>query len=258
MFENTTLLITHYNRSASLIKLIKALSDHQLSFQEIIVSDDCSQPEHQEAIKSLQSTHPFTFITSETNGGLGHNFNKGVDAVKTDYLLYIQEDFYPTDLFADRLKEAHDILHEDEEIDLIRFFSYFKMPYQSAYSEHFSKLDFHFFAPNNKQFHIYSDHPHLRRRRFKEKFGIYPTGQRPDKTEYWMIMKFLQRKGRALIIKDHQSLLQLNNDEEGSTYSTNFWRESNLFFVRWLRNVYRFMKYRYNYLTLKHPYDNNP
>ena len=255
MFENTTLLITHYNRSASLVKLLKALNDYKILFKEIIISDDSSHQEHLDAIRSVHSTYNFTLLESKTNGGLGYNLNKGIDAVKTEYLLYIQEDFYPTDLFFDRLEEAHNILKEDPNIDLVRFFSYFKLPFQRPYSDHFSTIDFHFFALNNKQFHIYSDHPHLRRKSFTDKFGTYPVGQRPDKTEYWMVIKFLQRKGKALIINDHQSLLRLNNDEEGSTYQTNYWRQSNRFFVIWLRNLYRFVKYRFNYLTMSHPYD---
>lgn len=255
MFDKTTLLITHYNRSASLAKLLGTLKDQQIFFRQIVVSDDASLPEHQEAIQKLQTLYQFTYVPADKNGGLGKNINKGVQAVTSEYLLYIQEDFYPTDQFLDRLIDAHQILENEIDIDIVRFFSYFKMPFQRTFNEHFSHLDLHFFAPSNKQFHIYSDHPHLRRNSYIKKFGIYPTGLRPDKTEYRMIMKFLQRKGKAIIINDHQSLLKLNNDEEGSTYSTNFWRESNLFIVIWLRNIYRFLKYRYDYLTMTHPYD---
>ncbi|MHB8206930.1 glycosyltransferase, partial [Mucilaginibacter sp.] len=58
-FNTITLLVTHYNRSASLERLLKAFVDQEIIFGDIVVSDDGSKPEHLERLKSLQSIYPF-------------------------------------------------------------------------------------------------------------------------------------------------------------------------------------------------------
>ncbi len=50
-FPDITLLITHYNRSSSLERLLAAMQRTQCSFGEIIVSDDGSKPEYQEQLE---------------------------------------------------------------------------------------------------------------------------------------------------------------------------------------------------------------
>ncbi len=90
-----TLLTSHYNRSQSLARLLQTVEDLGLQFGEIIVSDDGSRPEHLERLQSLQREQGFTLLTVPKNMGMGHNFNKGQDAVKTEYTFFIEEDFVP-------------------------------------------------------------------------------------------------------------------------------------------------------------------
>src|SRR5215203_1416086 len=92
-FENITLLITHYNRSASLERLLKAFKNLNCNFEEIIISDDASKTEHLQVLKQLQGEYNYRLITSPVNRGLANNLNKGQDAAKTKYTLYVQEDF---------------------------------------------------------------------------------------------------------------------------------------------------------------------
>src|ERR1700748_2746699 len=94
-FDATTLLITHYNRSQSLERLLKGFIDAGISFKDIIVSDDASNAMQLEYLKALRLTYDFELITTPQNKGLGNNLNKGQDAVKTKYTLYVQEDFTP-------------------------------------------------------------------------------------------------------------------------------------------------------------------
>src|SRR4051812_10147947 len=92
-FLGVTLLITHFNRSESLKRLLENLNRHQIFFEEVIVSDGGSRPEHLNSVIDLKEEYGFSLLTSPENKGLGNTINMGQDAVKTPYILYIQEDF---------------------------------------------------------------------------------------------------------------------------------------------------------------------
>src|SRR3954471_7740202 len=92
-FPGVTLLITHYNRSGSLERLLSKMKELNCHFDEIVVSDDGSKLKHYEKLEALQATHKFTLVPTLVNKGLANCINKGQDAVKTPYTLYIQEDF---------------------------------------------------------------------------------------------------------------------------------------------------------------------
>jgi hypothetical protein len=97
---------------------------------------------------------------------------------------------------------------------------------------------------------MYSDHPHLRRSDFFQKFGRYIEGQKGDFTEYSMMMSFLKNNGKALFYKDFQNLFtQKNSESEPSTMKRENWRESNNFFLSQLRHLYRHLKFNFDYLS---------
>ena len=125
-FNTITLLVTHYNRSASLERLLKAFAEQEIIFGDIVVSDDGSKPEHLDRLKLLQKTYPFRLISTPVNKGLGNNINKGQDAVDTPYTLYVQEDFDPFPGYKKHLQDALSIADERTDIDMIRFYAYFK------------------------------------------------------------------------------------------------------------------------------------
>ncbi|MEO7531624.1 MAG: glycosyltransferase, partial [Sediminibacterium sp.] len=125
-FSAVGLLITHYNRSQSLERLLNAFATLHCSFNEIIVSDDGSKPEHLAYIKDLQHSFNFKLVTAEVNSGLGNNINKGQDAVNSPLTLYVQEDFEPSTEFPDHFADAVDFMQQRNELDIIRFYAYFK------------------------------------------------------------------------------------------------------------------------------------
>src|SRR3954470_21752118 len=92
-FTGVTLLITHYNRSRSLERLLDAFRDLNCTFEATVVSDDASKPEHLDKVRAMQATYDFHLVTTPENKGHGHSINKGQDAVTTPYTLYVQEDF---------------------------------------------------------------------------------------------------------------------------------------------------------------------
>lgn len=248
-FPKIGLLITHYNRTKSLENLLKAFQSLNCTFGNIIVSDDGSKREHLDKVKDLQLKYSFQLICASENKGLGNNINKGQDAVKVPFTLYIQEDFEPNDVFPERLKEAYDLMRKDSNLDIVRFYAYYPYPYLKYFNEHFSEMWIKPFAINYRKIYSYSDHPHLRRSSFFEKFGRYAEGLKGDRTEYKMCISFLKNKGKGLFYNNYQELFhQKNTCEEPSTMIRSNWRSSNNFFIASLRYIYRQIKYNYDIL----------
>lgn len=252
-FADVSLLITHYNRSQSLERLLKNLHDIDCSFGDIVVSDDGSKAEHLERLKYLRQLYNFRLITTPVNKGLGNNINKGQDAVITPYTLYVQEDFTVAKDFASHFRDALMIMHDRADVDVVRFYAYFKYPHLKSYKNGFAEMQFSLLKPGYKKFYCYSDHPHLRRSNFFEKFGRYAEGLKGDVTEYRMMMSFLKHKGKSMFYEDYRSLFfQENFAAEPSTMKRDFWRESDNGFMHLLREVYRFTRFNYDYVFTKY------
>lgn len=256
-FSEVTLLITHYNRSASLQRELRAFESLSLKFGEVVVADDGSDSRHLSKILELQQRFDFRLITSDQNRGLGHNINKGQDAVVTPYTLYVQEDFVPTQSFPSIMENALAMLKEDHDLDIIRFFSYFPYPYTRPFRKGFLEMLFNP-APwfrNHLKFYVYSDSPHLRRSDFLQKFGRYAEGLPGDKTELSMALTFLKKRGRGLIYNDvNASFEHLNSPDEPSTMGRSSWRQSQHPLVRSLRALYlpiRLFRDTWQYLVAK-------
>lgn len=242
IFKEVTLLITHYNRSRSLARLFKTFKDQHITFGDIVVSDDGSKPEHIDYIKSLHNDFNFKLITTPKNSGLGNNINKGQDEIITPYTLYVQEDFDPKPGFAEHLKDALGFMDEDQGLDIVRFYAYFKYPYLKPYGKGFSEMIFHLnpLYTNHIKFYVYSDHPHLKRSNFFQKFGRYAEGLNVDITEYKMAVSFIQNKGRGLFYERFTELFdQKNSSDEPSTAAYRpDWRARKAPLILALRAVY--------------------
>ena len=248
-FPEITLLITHYNRSKSLERLLTSFSELKIYFKEIIVSDDCSKIEHQVYIKIIQQKNQFIYITSPINKGLGNNINKGQEIASAPYTLYVQEDFIPSADFGIHLKNAYDILEKESKFDMARFYAYSKYPYLKSYKDGFAEMKFSIWKLGYKKFYYYSDHPHLRRSDFLNKFGKYAEGENPEKTEYLMMFSFLQKKGKGLFFENYQQLFtQVNTSIEPSTMKRTKWRESSNIPIVLLKHFYRHIKFNLDYL----------
>ncbi|HET8827913.1 MAG TPA: glycosyltransferase [Pelobium sp.] len=254
VFNDISVLVTHYNRSKSLEKLLKTLQQLDLHFNQIVVSDDGSKPEHLEYVKNLQAVYPFKLVTTPKNKGLGNNINKGQKVIETPYTLYIQEDFVPQRIFSDKLEKAHQFLQHDPFLDFVRFYAYFKFPNLTSISDGFSEMHFSHakFWEGYRKFYLYSDHPHLRRKNFFDRFGEYPEGIKPDRTEYNMMMQVLAGKPKAYFYDEINALLtQENSAEEPSTIKRNFLRNSSHFPSVFARMVYRYLRFNLELFIFK-------
>ena len=247
-FGDVSLLITHYNRSSSLERLLKSFKDLDISFKETVVSDDCSKPEHLDYIKNeLKSRYDFTLVTTEKNKGLANNINKGQAVITTPYTLYVQEDFVPKTEFIPHFKDAVEIIGDDQSVDIIRFYTYVNYPYLKPYKKGFSEMLYRPWYLNTIKIYGYSDHPHLRKSNFTDRFGKYLEGVKSDYTEYAMCVSFIQNKGKALFYNDFKGLFdQINSSAEPSTVTRSNWRQSNNVFTTVIRWIYRITKYNYD------------
>jgi glycosyltransferase involved in cell wall biosynthesis len=242
-FAEVSLLITHYNRSESLTRLLESFEALQCRFEAIIVSDDASQEAHLQQLHHLQKRYSFQLITSPANKGLANNINKGQRAVTTPYTLYIQEDFQPLPAFPKNLEQAMRVLKEDNAIDLVRFYAYFKYPCLRNKKNGFATMQFNRGQWGYKKFYQYSDHPHIRRSQFLERFGPYKEGIKSDKAEYVMMLSFLQKKGKGVFYENFQDLfIQKNSTIEPSTVYRNFFSSANTGFLAAVKAIYRTIK----------------
>lgn len=247
IFPEVTLLITHYNRSASLERLLSAFEKLGFVFGAIIVSDDCSRSEHLQVIKTLQKKFNFRLVSAPVNKGLGANLNKGQDAVRTPYTLYIQEDFVPTINFMPVMQHSLTVLQTDQTVDIMRFYAYYAYPYLQPCGHGFSEMQYKPWYTHTGKIYQYSDHPHLRRSTFFEKFGRYAECITVDKTEYVMCISFIRHKGKALFYNNFNKLFtQENSTSEPSTWQRNNWRQSENILIAAVRNLYRQVKYNYH------------
>ena len=238
-FSNVALLITHYNRSQSLSRLLNTMKALEITFGEVIVSDDCSKPEHQQHVFKLQQNFNFQLVTTPVNKGLGNNINKGQACVTKPYIFYLQEDFYPLAGFEDHVADALGFLENDYTIDIARFYAYFRYPHLKPYKKGFSEMIFNRLSINHIKFYCYSDHPHLRRTSFVEKFGPYPEGLSGDKTEYYMAIAFLKKGGKGIFYDRFTELFQQKNTlAEPSVIERVKWRQRKHPFILALRAVH--------------------
>ena len=247
-FEGVTLLITHYNRSSSLERLLSSFEELSCSFSDTVVSDDGSLPEHQSILLKLKDTYNFQLITTPVNRGLGHNINKGQDAVKTAYTLYVQEDFVPKSDFPVHFENSLKLMNKNEQFDIVRFYAYFKYPYLKPYSSGFSEMIYKpmLWYSNHLKFYYYSDHPHLRRSTFFTKFGRYIEGKNGDITEFSMCLSFIKHGGKGLFFERFTTVFdQVNTLSEPTTaLFRKEWKlnENMYLFLRKFYLIYRLIK----------------
>lgn len=252
-FKDVTLLVTHYNRSSSLENLLRSFHHLGCVFEDIVVSDDGSKPEHQAALKKIQLEFPFRLITTPKNKGLGNNLNKGQDAVVTPYTLYVQEDFTPSEIFPASFEDALEIMNERKDFDIVRFYAYSAYPYLKPFRKGFSEMLIKPWFADYMKVYYYSDHPHLRRSNFLTKFGRYPEGIKGDRTEYRMCISFIQNKGKGLFYNEFTRLFTQDNSEaEPSTMTRKKWTTSNNPLIALVRYGYRQVRYNYDMLFAKY------
>lgn len=251
-FKNITLLVTHFNRSSSLSRLLEAIAKLNVRFGEIVISDDCSSDMHLQKLIELQKIYNYKLITSPANKGLPNNINKGQDAVTMPYTLYIQEDFVPLNIFSIKVKDSLEIMEERSDIHITRYWAYWKYPYLKSIRNGFSEMKFSLMKLGYKKFYVYSDACHLRRSNFPLYFGRYIESLPSDRAEYLMMMSFIRNGGKAIYNDNYNDMFaHINKDDEPSTVNRNILSYSeNSIFINIIRNIYKNVKFNLDYLFM--------
>lgn len=249
-YRDVTLLITHYNRTTSLERLLLCIQRLDIGFGAVIVSDDASDAVHLQHLCELQAAYSFRLITADRNGGLPANINRGQRAVTTPYILYVQEDFEITPFFKEAMPEALSLMERDKGLDLVRFFAHFRYPYLKPYHGDFEEVSIPPLAPDYNKIYSYSDTPHLKRATFEKKFGAYREDLKADRMEYRMCISFIVNGGRCVITKHYASLfLHENLATEPSTAIRPARQRSKDFLIQIVRFWYRQLKYNRDLLV---------
>ncbi|RYY32707.1 MAG: glycosyltransferase [Sphingobacteriaceae bacterium] len=218
IYSDVTLLITHFNRSTSLRRLLARFDELGFAFGEVVVADGGSKPDHLETVFELEKKHKFKLLTTDVNYGLGHTINSGQNAATKPYILYVQEDFVPKPAFVSALTDGLEIMEQEKTWDIVRFYSFpwAKFPYLKKYKKGFSEMRFSLspIYTNHHKFYMYSDHPHLKRKTYPEKFGNYVESIHGDVTEMAMCKTFLKKQGKGLYFDDYTALFDHINSED--------------------------------------------
>jgi len=154
---------------------------------EYILCDDGSDKRIQERMLTLNFDR---FLLSKTNQGLGKNTNKGILAAKGEYILQLQDD-WETIGPGDFIEAALEVFEERSDVYMIR---YRPMRRELPYDLHITRSGrkvkiFKNGANPDSEDYAYTDNPHIKRRAFHEKLGLYIEGAPMTKTE----IEFCQR-----------------------------------------------------------------
>lgn len=186
--KDLTVLFITYNRSDLLSISYQAIrSSKLLAGARVICSDDCSKPEHLDVTRRLGFDR---MITTERNGGLGRNNNKGLRASDTPYILMVQDDCKMVN--DEAVCKAVRVLQADPSVGMVRLYgnpTHFPLIEKKAdglsywVADHTSEA-YQQVKQGPIRHRVYSDQPHVRRRELHEKvLGFYAEGAPMEQTE---------------------------------------------------------------------------
>lgn len=168
-----------FNRSQLLLRAIASLRPALEGLgcpYELIVADDCSDPEHLEAIRSLEGV---TLVQAVVNSGLGANANAGLRACRGEWILQVQDDWEYAGNSHD-IARAIDVMEQDSSVGIVQLTPvHSDLP--SARRESMSGAHVVFAndgLPWRRACNLrpYSDCPHIKRREFVDRVGPYLEG----------------------------------------------------------------------------------
>jgi len=188
-----SVVVVSYDRLALLRRTVSSFlnkSTYPRTSLELILCDDGSPQSVQEQMRTL----PFgLFLMSSQNCGIAHNTNKGLRAASGQYILQLQDDWECTGP-ADFIEVAIDLFTEREDVALVRLQDPFDGPHESCVLQpkgrtaHIYSKHQHWRATAGE--YVYSDNPHIKRRRLHEILGFYAEGKPMHLTEMDFCRRF--------------------------------------------------------------------
>lgn len=100
-----SIIIPYYNRISKVINAIDSVFKQSYENWELILVDDCSYEEKEPIIRFQKGpqNQSITHLTNETNKGPGFSRNRGIDASKGEYLVFLDSDDLIRTQFLERL-----------------------------------------------------------------------------------------------------------------------------------------------------------
>lgn len=198
-WPDVTIGVITFNRPGDIVRTIDALEaniHYSGKLRWLIADDSTPDSDYLPFLKRTFKRLKPKVITTVTNGGWGVNANNLLANVTTDYLLQLEDDkelHTPLDLdvqialmevHADigmvRIKGTagdHVVMHQFE-ADISEWLPDFRHGYGSQGKLTYLQLD-----SGSPSLWLYSNGMHVKRRRFHEFYGLYPTGLNLGETE---------------------------------------------------------------------------
>lgn len=179
-----SVLITHLDRPDVLERCVTRLQAALAGVaHEIVVADDHSTPE---VVERLRSIGGIRLLTSERRLGLGANQNRAIDAATAEHLLVVQDDHEVARDTPDFLLDGIAVLDAAPDIALLRYevSGIRAREVRRVAGRDVEILDSRLRVNRRRALDVYSDWPHLVRRRFHaEDAGRYLEGRSMGVTE---------------------------------------------------------------------------
>jgi len=176
-----SIVVVTYKRYDLLADTIESLKAHcNYPRLEWIVCDDGSPRRVQEKIELLPFDH---YLLARENGGIGFNTNKGMKVATGEFILHLQDDWH-CDGPEDFLHVAIELMRERDSVSMVQFWREANFDYPSELVVTQSGRRCRIFHDKTgagclPPFPIYSDRPHLKRRRVLKSIGYYEERKRP-------------------------------------------------------------------------------
>ena len=89
-----TIVIPTYNRLSTLVQVLKGLEKQTVKKFQVIVADDGSSENIDEAIAVFRKSFPLIYLRNPVNGGRASACNLGLNAVNTPLVVFLDDDQY--------------------------------------------------------------------------------------------------------------------------------------------------------------------
>ena len=179
---------------------------------ELILCDDGSPAEMQERMRRM----PFDkLLLDGKNRGVGANTNKGIKAAQGEYILQLQDDWLCVG-GGDFIEACLELFTERPDVHLIRLRQPFDGPFEVHRTGCGRTAQIYRNRPQWRETageYLYSDNPHMKRRRLHEVLGPY-TEQRPMHVTEMDFCRRLEAQAqmRVAFIEGYTSFVHLGQD----------------------------------------------
>ncbi|MBI4698271.1 MAG: glycosyltransferase family 2 protein [Nitrospirae bacterium] len=163
-----SLIIPTYNRKEVLLKTLRALNaqSYDLGKVEVLVIDDCSPINPEEAILNLKTKYRLRFFREEKNIGQGRIRNIGIRLAQGEYVFFIGDDTIP----KETLLEEHMALHKKFDGIAVLGRVLWSPELRNDFMDYIEKIQFHYHNikdPENVKFHFYTSNISLGKKWFE-------------------------------------------------------------------------------------------